>query len=484
MRTTLRRHFATEEFPPPGGGTWSQMGDEPTQTPRNFQEVFGDIFKGMPMRAEAGDNVGEAALVDDGDNLAEDLLHADEELQAQTRDIETTAAVLEHLDDYAIALEAMIENDECTPQAIQLVETGINNELARVDETMELPALEADTTPTQRGQMALEFLRDWFHRVATQWVLSRKHRSDFWSDLIKSVEARVGKYRARLDKGRAEYNHKKDGWHESKHTGNLVEMWYHFATENGDAKRLIPEIEKDVKMSAYVLIEYPKHVAELYRKAEGALSGKRLTDEASALAIGKAIEALPHPVALFDRGMIGGKPFLSVTGLEYDVGTKRKPVSVGEVSFTKLSELASPKKVVESGSWKHTAVKIAAHTIGYVNAKKSGAGMTIYFTTEDVGTVIDAGFQYLEHVDAYLKQAHVFNQEGAKFESIFEGYAQSAGEQMHSGREVAALIRQIQQYLENIEDCFKSPATKEMARSIKGAKYCDYMSLRMIYQAR
>lgn len=460
MRTSMRRHLAVEEFPPPSG----------------------DTVAGLPQPSEQADNVGEAALIDDGDNLVEDLLHADEELSSQTRDIETTAAVLEHLDDYAIALESMIENDECTPQALQLVETGINNELARVDETMELPAMESDTTPTQRGQMALEFLRDWFHRVATNWVLQRKHRNDFWSDLIRSVESRVGKYRARLDKGQAEYNHKKDSWNERNHTGNLVEMWYHFATDNGDAKRLIPEIEKDVKMSAYVLIEYPKHVSELYQKAETVLNSNKLSDEASAMKIGKAVEALPHPAALFDRSMIGGKPFLSVTGLEMEVGTKRKPVSMGGTSFAKLSELASPKKVVESGSWKHTAMKIAKQTVA--NSIGTGSNMTIKFTTQDVGTVIDAGFQYLEHVDAYLKHAKSFQQAGDGFERIFEGYEQSASEQMQSGREVTAMIRQIQQYLENIEDCFKSPATKELARSIKGAKYCDYMSLRMIYQAR
>lgn len=464
MRTSLRRHLTVEEFPPPGGGTWSRPGGESSR--------------------EHADNVGEAAIIDDGDNLVEDLLHADEELSSQTRDIETTAVVLEHLDDYAIALEEMLENDECTPQALQFVETGINNELARVDETMELPAMESDTTPAQRGQLALEFLRNWFHRVATEWVLRRKHKNDFWSDLIKSVEARVGKYRDRLEKGQAEYNHKKDSWREREHTGNLVEMWYHFATENGDAKRLIPEIEKDVKMSSYVLIEYPKHVSELYKKAEGVLGKAKLTDEASALRLGKAIEALAHPAALFDRSMIGGKPFLSVTGLEIEVGTKRKPVSIGGTTFAKLSELASPKKVVESGSWKHTATKIAAHTINFVAAAKGGSNMTIKFTTQDVGTVIDAGFQYLEHVDAYLKQAKLFQREGDGFEKIFEGYAQSANEQTQSGREIAAMVRQIQQYLENIEDCFKSPATKEMARSIKGAKYCDYMSLRMIYQAR
>jgi hypothetical protein len=476
----MRRHLAVEEFPPPGGGTWSRMGDEPT--PRNFREAFGDTMVGLPQRSEQADNVGEAAIIDDGDNLVEDLLHADEELSTQTRDIETTAAVLEHLDDYAIVLESMIENDECTPQALQLVETGINNELARMDETMELPAMEADTTPAQRGQMALEFLRDWFHRVATNWVLQRKHSRDFWNDLIRSVESRVGKYRARLDKGKAEYEHKKDGWHESQHTGNLVEMWYHFATDNGDAKRLIPEIEKDVKMSAYVLIEYPKKVSELYKKSQSVLGSAKVTDEASALRLGKAIEALQHPAALFDRSMIGGKPFLSVTGLEVDMGTKRKPVSIGGTTLAKLSELASPKKVVESGSWKHTAMKIAKHTVA--SSVGTGANMTIKFTTQDVGTVIDAGFQYLEHVDAYLKQAKDFEHAGEGFEKIFQGFESSVPQQMHSGREVAAMIRQIQQYLENIEECFKSPATKEMARSIKGAKYCDYMSLRMIYQAR
>jgi hypothetical protein len=463
MRSSLRRP-AVEEFPPPGGGTWSRMGDEPS--------------------TDHADNVGEAALIDGGDNLVEDLLHADEELAAQSRDIETTAAVLEHLDDYAIVLESMLEADECTPQALQLVETGINNELARVDETMELPALEADTTPAQRGQMALEFLRNWFHRMATQWVVSRKHSRDFWNDLIRSVESRVGKYRTRLEKGKAEYNHKKDDWHERQHTGNLVEMWYHFATDNGDAKDLIPEIEKDVKMSSYVLIEYPKKVSELYGKAEGILGQAKLSDEANAIRLAQAIEGLQHPAALFDRSLIGGKPFLSVTGLEVDVGTKRKPVSIGGKSFAKLSELASPKKVVESGSWKHTALKIAKNAIPYASNIKSGAQMTIKFTTEDVGTVIDAGFQYLEHVDAYLKQAKAFEQEGEKIESTFTKFEQTASDQLQSGREVAAMIRQVQQFLENIEECFKSPATKEMARSIKGAKYCDYMSLRMIFQAR
>lgn len=462
MRTTNRRR-ALEEFPPPGGGTWSRMGDEP--------------------RVEHGDNVGEAVALDDMDDLDSELLHADEELQTQTRDIETTAVVLEHLDDYAIALETLLEGDECTPRAVELIETGINNELARVDETMELPALESDTTGAQRGQLALEFLRDWFHRVATQWVVSRKHRDDFWSDLIKGVEARVGKYRTRLEKGKAEYDHKKGGWHESRHTGNLIEMWYHFATDHGDAKNLVPAIEKDVQMSSYVLIEYPKLVTDLYKKAAATMSGSKLTDEASALRLGKAVEALPHPVSLFDRELLGGKPFLSVTGLEYDVGTKRKPVTVNGATFAKLSELASPKKVVESGSWKHTAMKVFSHT-NLGSGVKSGAGMTIKFTTQDVGAVIDAGFQYLEHVDAYLKLAYAFKKEGEAFDRIFDGFEKSVAENMQSGREVAAMLRQIQQYLDNIDDCFKSPATKEMARSIKGAKYCDYMSLRMIFQAR
>jgi hypothetical protein len=463
MRTQLFQR-SLEEFPPPGGGTWSRMGDEPS-----------------PAR---GDQVGEEVVVDDVDDLEADLLHADEELQAQTRDIETQAVVLEHLDNYAIILENLIETDQCTELSGQLLEEGINNELARVDESMTLPALESGTTPAQRHQMALEFLRDWFHRVATGWVVSRKQKNDFWSDLIKSVEVRVGKYRTRLEKGQSEYNHKKDGWQDAVHTGNLVEMWYHFATEHGDAKRLVPEIMKDVKMSSYVLIEYPTKLSALYNKAHSTLAGHKLTDQASGLALGKAVEALPHPASMFDRSLLGGKPFLSVTGLEMDVGSKRKAVTVDGVTFMKLSELASPKKVIESGSWSHTVKKVATYVSDFAAGTKSGPNMTIKFTTEDVGNVISAGFQYLEHVDAYLKLAKQFTNDAGKFDKIFEGYEKSVAEQMQSGREIAAMLRQIQQYLENIEDCFMSPASKEMARSVKGARYCDYMSLRMIYQAR
>lgn len=479
MRSFRRRHSALESIeeiigePAPNQG--APAGGSPADNVPPEEEVVDHVAVPQdPLMEEMG--------LDDTETT---LLTAGEEGASSERDQETVSVVLENLANYMVTLENLIETNSGTDDTVDLIVTGAQNEAARVGEEIELPALESVLDPLYRHKIALEGLRELWHRLASYYVVSWKHGVDFWDDLLNSVTTRLNKYETRLRAAQQEFNTKKGGWGNDTHTGNLVEMWYHFTTDQGVAHNLVPEIAKDLKTLKYILNDYSGKVVNLFKKAVGTIKGMKLESLDGAVKFAQAIEKLERPGDLFDTSLLGGKPFLSVTGLEYETGSRRTPVTVDGKVFKRLAELATVKKVVESGSWKHTGSKVFYQTV-YKGNKTVHPDIDFQFKTADIGKVLDSGISYVENVRAYLKTVRQFESTSQELIQVFEKVSADSLDSIRGAdaKAVSAILRQVQRYLDNIQACFRSPATAEVARSIKSAKYCTYMGLRMIYQAK
>jgi len=79
-----------------------------------------------------------------------------------------------------------------------------------------------------------------------------------------------------------------------------------------------------------------------------------------------------------------------------------------------------------------------------------------------------------------------FNQATHGLASAFETVAKKLPEELKGDEAAAAskVMHQALQYVNNIIACFQTPSLAEMARSLKGARYCAYAAARMISQAK
>lgn len=421
--------------------------------------------------------------IDADDDLSETIREGVDAHDAQERDLELQGVVLENLGNYITALEELVEGDEPLDEKdLQIVEmalTGANNEAARLGGEVAIPATESlDSTPRERAVLALEGLREIFHVYANAYVLDAKQAFDMTTDLFRTIGARLSKYEARIQRAQNDYNRSRHSFKETTHKGNMVRLWYHFSTTDGVVKDLTGEIENDLQMSTYVLTDYSKSVAELQKKLDSAVKSASIRSAEDVFKLAGKVQEMKHPAEDFDHQYVGGQKFLSVTGLAIETGSARKAVVADKRNFSKLAGLATAKKIVETSSVKHALRKVTMHPVESINSFE--------FSTNDIGTVIDAGRKYLENVRKYLDQGKTFNQARVSlaedFASMFKG-----GDEQDRGAEVKdaqRLVAQLRQYAMNIASCFLSPGTQESARSIKAGKYCAYIAQRMLFQAR
>jgi hypothetical protein len=421
----------------------------------------------------------EVSVVDsDDDSVDTDALLADNETDANFDDLETTSAVMESLSMYASNIEYLIATESCTTATADLITFGVQQQLNRLGEQGPKISLESGTDIVQQHQVALEGIRDIWKRLAQTFVLSIKHNFMIFFDALRSNTGLVSNYDKKITAAEAEYKTDKGDWKDNNHKGSLVELWYHFANDKGQAKNVMSAVSDDMELSKYILEVYPSELISLLGKLTSAARSSKATTLKDAAAFAKRVEALQHPADVFRKNYVTeGKPYLSVTGLEMTQGTARNVITIGDKALTKLAELATPRAVVESWSAKHNAVKVAAHM---------AVPGTIELTTAEIGTMLNYARAYLTNIKAFLGLTD-------KMRAAIDDYSKAMSDLASTGsNELAAdeinqiqqLLKQVDQYGNNITYCFKKPAQQEIARSLKGSKYARYLGLRMISNAK
>lgn len=430
--------------------------------------------------------VADQELLADG-NMELEVAQAADQLEAHFEGVTTFNDSNEKLYQYGLATEQLLEQGAATAGTMTLLALGIESHMAgRRDMPLRI-ATENFTSIERSHEVALEDMRDVFMHDFQSAVVSFKHRKDFFSDLFRATNSKIAKYESILGEAQSEYNSKRSDWKESQHQGFMVELWYHFSTDKGEAAQRMMEImHKDLEMSKYVLETYPQQLLDLMKKLTATVKSGKLTDINKAKDLAKAVERLEHPAELFKKALLGGKPYFGVTGLELKKSGNRSTVLLGETAFPELAKLASTLRVIEDWDGWHTTKKVATNTLPYGHMVAMVTSKQFTMTTAEIGKVIEYGQQYVAQVAAFGSyEQKVINASG-DFLKAMQHLIDTLDNKMPDREmsQVKQMVKQVEEFGSNILNCLQSPAAKEVARSLKTARYCGYLSKRMIYNAR
>jgi len=431
------------------------------------------------------------ALEQAEEGLRQAVAATDEELEVN----DSTFAAMESLSMIAGNIEYLMASKTATSETLDLAVFGAQQQMNRVQASFPMRAsLESITDINEQHEIALEGIRDVWKRLAQHVIITTKHSNMILLDALRSNSALVASYQKKNIRAKAEFDTDKIKWRDQRHTGSLTELWYHFATDKGQVTALPEAVGKDVALSKYILDTYPTALLAEYEKLVAVIGSSSAKDLPSIVALAKKMEALSHPVDLFNKGyVVPGHPYLSVTGLEESAGTTHNPVSIGNVAFTKLAALATPRTIVETWSKMHAAKKVHHQVIinpvravpGVGLPLASQSGKTIELSTDEISGLFVAAQAYLDNIKQYNAHATKFAEVTAKLPSVLGHLTENVGEvKAEEFHMVHELMAQIEQFGLNIQACFKKPALQEISRSLKGSKYCRYLGLRMISNAK
>lgn len=445
------------------------------------------------------------------DDIEADLVRADIEVQAEADTGDTIREAMESLMILSASLGASIKNKSYSAESLAYMRHSANQHLSVARLKLPSDAMESEVySIEQQYTIVQESIESGLNRLAQQGIMSFKHIVNGVSDMFKGTASKLDKYAEVLDSAEKDYNEKKGSLTREAHKGNMAGVWQFFTTEKAanQAKELVPATMKDVAVSSYLLLDYPASVKKQIEGLVRALGSGTARNKAELTRILDAIEKLQSPIDTFKKDLLGGKPLFNVTGLEIKAGKARTPVTFGGKTYQNIAKLASPMTIVESTSFDHQATKAmngAAHVAGAavavgamplvsplaigsaINLAAGVAGTGSFtYTNEDIPKMIKLGRQYLDNVRKAIASQATDEAIYDRLEQALDNILTSVPEDL-DGADSKALDRidfQILQVAENLLRQGGSPVTAEMARSLKGVKYCGYIVQRMIAGAK
>lgn len=328
----------------------------------------------------------------------------------------------------------------------------------------------------QLHQLTLEGAGDWMNHAWQSSVLTFKHEWNAVADFFRNQNSAIGKYSSKLDSTEREFNSKKSEFKTGGSEVSLDQLWYFFRTDKGAAKNLFTEIVSDVAASKFVLNDYTSAVIDEMKKIASIAKGANFKDEKGMATFIKQIEGIKTPEELFGKKYANGKPLFNVTGFEPTSHKHHRAVTVGDYTATKMAALASAPILKESGSWAHIGKKVASK-LPYAPFATFAAATKVDFNSGDINSVITNGQKYLENIGNYHDMER-------KAESAAADMFDSLGKFIknpYTNTSSHIVFTQIAAIMSNLQHALINPAMGEVARSLRGAKYCNYLALRMIY---
>lgn len=427
------------------------------------------------------------------DNMEANILQAAQQLDNHFDGVTTINSANDKAYQYSLATEAMLASGNCSVESLNFLRIGGEQYFNNQNFHSRIATEEFDNA--QKGhEAALEDLRDYLMHGMQYYVIGFKQHKDFFSDLFRSSQSMLAKYEGIIGEAEAEYKEKNKTWKKNYHVASTVYLWFHFSNEDGGLGRNFGEVmKKDSAMSKYVLTVYPVKTLELLKKLSSTVKGGSIASIEKATALARSIENMEHPINLFDDKYVGGKPFLGATGLEKKMASPRTTIAVGGVSFPDLAKLAAPSKTVETVSVSHTAKKV----VGKMGETGLGwwpsAGMIVHsvstreleMTNSEIDALIQQGKDYLRNVSEFMKLESRISSATDEFASALKHLISTADEEMSPSEKtkINQIVKQIEQYGTAILNCVQSPAAVEVARSLKSARYCGYLTKRLVWNA-
>ncbi|WP_233875406.1 hypothetical protein [Paraburkholderia adhaesiva] len=394
--------------------------------------------------------------------LAEDV---DEDFE---HDMATDIAA-ESIFEYYEQLRSMVHRGVITPAVTALIVRGVNQQLGSVGlEAMSFPALETycKASAREQAEIALEGIGTTLKTLLFQDpVLNFKHYKDIILDSFKSIEGKLAKYENKTRQNKAEFEQKK-GKLGNRIEINLHGLWYFFTTGQGQPSNLTAALSNDLAGSRYMLTKYPADVIASIEKLAATLTSGSAKDKPSIDALAKKVEALRSPVELFDSQFTGNGRYFNVTSVV---------PSKDQTQGSRLEQLSRSGFVLEKSSMGHSARKAFTGSATSVARSKE-----IVLSVQQLGEVFDAAQAYCDNVKHFLELEAKFAAASAR---LGDSLKRLSGTAQGRDREVIAVGDRLEAYAKLLMRAFQRPALQEAARSLRGAKYCNYLGLRGIFNA-
>lgn len=443
--------------------------------------VSGDA-EGLETDVEVNDAIETSEMEEDSEIASADA-------EASVAEGEETAAVLESLHVMSSGLKSLIKTGQCTDATLQLVHESVDGSLRRLGLQMPALSLESEQSIEEQHRQLDLALEGVLGRLGQEWVMGNKHSWNAIADFFRSAESKAEKYSTKLDAAQKEFDAKKGSLPAEQHKASLTGLWYHYANDKGQVTDIIPATEADLKISRYLLVDYPKQILPLLKHQMSVLAqGKNLKDPKELEKLIKdLVGAGKHPVELFDSKLVSeGFPLLSVVGLREKSGSARKVLGASE-DYKKLSVMSQTRYIYEQGSLKHTAKKVGSHA---GSALPFGVGIAAWvgnhattksfnYATEDIGKLIALGKEYISNIEQFRlmdrEVDHMYN-------TLWDLYwGDNADKDPENWNFPPRLIEELFETIWSTFMCFWYPAAHEAKRALKCAKYSHYTALRMIH---
>lgn len=434
------------------------------------------------------------------DETETELLVSNSEEQNNFNEEEKATLAVESLAEFAALTKNLIDTNRCSLESLALIRTGVAPHLATLNVKPLTLATESDKSINELHQAALE---GFWNNLFQDWVLFYKHAINATTDLFKTKEEQVAKYKSSLEEAQGEWKNKSYKLKQHSQDVSLDRLWYYFSNKGGQVAKPADELVHEAELSSYVLTHYTDSILSELDKLTSILSSGKVTNAETAATLAKKIESLKTPVELFDKKFTN-KSYLNVSQLAIETGTKRTAVVVENAHLDRLAELATPVCVSLSGSISHNALKTASGALdvagvatGYLNpaikavrAAKTVAnagniarfmlGKNLVVPNADVDKMLKSANTMLDSANAYFNSSNKFASSVDKFTKAINKYTETSTE----SAEVFKIFTQINQISKNYINAYKRTGVEIAAHSIKGAKYTAYLVKRINWNAK
>jgi hypothetical protein len=463
-----------------------------------------------------------------------------EACDAQFEDSEVQSQALEAIRDHSDQLASMINCGECNAVALGLIRHAVQQQARRMGRELTMPALEDVETISIEAQstIALESFKNFLNNVVQEFVLGFKHHKDLIGEFLRTTSEITAKYEKKtLENSRHWVDVKKEvdlGADVSVGANGLL---YFFAKGTQDptvgkllgSGKLLEALKEDVKVSKYILTQYPKAVMQEMKSLASILRSANFKRSGDIIKMASQVEKLKTPVELFDS-KYHSQELLGAAQLHAQAPRTRKlPPATTYKAMPRMAEMAGAKHVGYKGSNNMkflrasgavssaagaTALNVAAPGIGTMMygvhklstalptaALTSTKEMAFTFKVKEIETVLDIAEAYLDNVracvgyereivrvmdelDAAIERANNSSddvvEELIKLEKTDRDGANKGWNEF---QEACHVFEQIMAFANALRRAIQKPVHGEAARSLRAAKYCNYLALRAMYNA-
>lgn len=441
--------------------------------------------------------------------------------------LERTNEALESITEYTSRLEKMIEDKSITLESLALIRMGVEKECDRIGQEITFPSLEGVAEDDVNGQakVALEGFKDFLNNLAQAYVMTFKHLRDALIDSSRAVSLALPRHEKKMLECKRHYADVKGDLADGEI--RFAPIGFEYFIINGNVQGgndLVANIKKDVEIDKYLLVTYPKRILQELNAAISAINAASIKNVDDIVKLGKKIEGFKMPSEMFE-GKYTEHAVLFGMNVGHDKNKAKKQIKghEGAEGLSRLAEMAgsgAPRLKVGLRSYIGQVVHgmnqilpaymggpgamAAVHTtqqVAKAAAHASWKDSNFFVPTKAIPSFFDAAEGYLDNIRAHLSLEREFvraadGADGAiekledKVEAAYEEHVsgksatQESFDKAWAETDIAMkVIKQIMQYLDALSRSLLRVSSFEQRRAFHCAKSCNYIGLRLIFNA-